>query len=169
MEEEIRNRVSDSGIITVYPEEYIPKGERVCFDLAPLLFQGMILREKDLREHIKTHNWEQYRDKFVNIQCSTEAIIPSWAYMLIASALVPFAAGVFYGKKEEMENALYRDALLNTDLSHLKDARVVIKGCGEGEIPANAYVLLTSIIRPIARSIMFGEPCSTVPVYKRPG
>ena len=167
MENEIVNKVSQSGLITIDLEEFYPDGERVLFDIKELLFQGLILREKDFREFIKNEDWNKYKDKYVALTCSADAIVPTWAYMLLATQLEPIAKKVVFGNLESLETILYTEILSKIDINNYKDARVVIKGCGNLPIPKSAYVQITSLLRPHAKSIMYGEPCSTVPLYKK--
>jgi len=167
MENEIVNKVSQSGLITIDLEEFYPAGERVLFDIKELLFQGLILREKDFREFIKIEDWNKYKDKYVALTCSADAIVPTWAYMLLATHLEPVAKKVVFGNLESLETILYSEILSKIDINNYKDARVVIKGCGNLPIPKSAYVQITSLLRPLAKSIMYGEPCSTVPLYKK--
>lgn len=167
MENEIVNKVSQSGLITIDLEEFYPAGERVLFDIKELLFQGLILREKDFREFIKNEDWNKYKDKYVALTCSADAIVPTWAYMLLATQLEPIAKKVVFGNLESLETILYTEILSKIDINNYKDARVVIKGCGNLPIPKSAYVQITSLLRPHAKSIMYGEPCSTVPLYKK--
>lgn len=169
MTEGIRNKVAESGIITIDLESFIPDGELVLFDLKPLLFHELILREKDLREFIKSHDWSHYKDKFIAVTCLNDAIVPTWAFMLIAIALEPYAKRVIHGNLSDLEEELILEAINSLDLSPFSGARVVIKGCGDKKISVNAFVQLTSRLRPVAKSIMYGEPCSTVPLYKRSG
>jgi len=164
--DEITNKVAASGIVTINLEAYYTEGERVVFDIAPHLFNGLILREKDFREFVKTNDWSQYRDKLVGLTCSADAIVPTWAYMLLTLALAPFARRVVFGDLSTLNNLLFTEALEKLDLSQYKDARVVIKGCSNADVPINAYVKITALLKPYAKSIMFGEPCSTVPLYK---
>jgi hypothetical protein len=164
--EKIVNKVAGSGIISIDLEEFYVPGERVIFDIKPHLFHELILKEKDFREFIKTNDWSAYKDKLVGIICSTDAIVPTWAYMLITLALEPHAKRVYFGDLNAIEDLLFAEKLANLDPSVYKDARVVIKGCGEIKIPTNAFVQLTSLLKPFAKSIMYGEPCSTVPLYK---
>jgi hypothetical protein len=164
---EIINKVAQSGIVTIDLENYYPAGERVSFDLASCLWQGLALREKDFREFVKQHDWASYQGKFVAVHCSVDAIVPQWAYMLVASALAGKAALVYYGSLESLENHLFYDALSRLDTSSFQDARVVVKGCGDMAIPSGAYMALVNKLQPVVKSIMFGEPCSTVPVYKK--
>jgi hypothetical protein len=168
MSDEIINKVANSGLITIDLEEFYPKGERVLFDIKPLLFHELILKEKDFREFIKQHDWTQYQDKFVAITCSTDAIIPTWAFMLVSIALEPFAKKIVFGNLETLEAIVFNEALLAIVYEDYKDKRVVIKGCSNLPVSTNAYVELVKGLRPFAKSIMYGEPCSTVPLYKAP-
>lgn len=168
MPEEIVNKVAQSGIVTIDLEELYPPGGRVLLDIKDRLFQGLILREKDFREYVKNEDRSQYKDKYVAVTCSTDAIIPTWAYMLLSSALEPFAKKIVFGNLETLETVLYNEILSRLDLSPYRDARVVIKGCSNLPVPNSAYVELTRLLRPLAKSIMYGEPCSTVPIYKQP-
>ena len=165
--EEIVNKVSQSGIITINLEEIYPAGERIEFDIAPQLVEGLLLREKDFREFIKSHPWENYKGKYVALYCSTDAIIPHWAWMLLANALAPFAEMVIFGNKENLETEIFNRLVDHMDITTYQDQRVVIKGCADLPIPVNAYVVLTSRLTPVVKSLMYGEPCSTVPVFKR--
>lgn len=165
---EIVNRVANSGLLTFDLEDLHQPGERCLLDIKDQLFQGMILREKDFRDFIKTNDWSAYTGKFVAITCSEDAIIPSWAYMLLTVSLQPFAKQIVFGSLVDLENKLYFDALHNIDWSVYRDSKVVIKGCSKVAVPLSAYVEATRLLRPYASSIMFGEPCSTVPVYKKP-
>ena len=168
MEGEIINRVASSPLVTFDLEKFHRPGDRVLYDLRDLLFQGLILREKDFREHIRTHDWASYRDKFVAITCSADAVVPTWAYMLLTTALQPFAKKIFFGSLDEMETSLFLESLEAVDWNAFRDAKVVIKGCGDVHVPAGAYVEATRRLAGVASSIMYGEPCSTVPVFKRP-
>jgi hypothetical protein len=163
---EIENKVTNSGLITIDLEEYYTVGERVVFDIKPHLFNELILREKDFREFIKTNDWRAYVDKLVALTCSADAIVPTWAYMLLTLALEPFAKRIVFGSLQELETILLTEKLAQMDASAYKDARVVIKGCGDIDIPKSAYVQLTALLKPYVKSIMYGEPCSTVPLYK---
>lgn len=167
MSDELINKVSNSGLITINLEDLYPSGERVLFDIQPLLFQGLILKEKELREYIKQENWEEYLGKFVAIYCSNDAIVPTWAYMLLAIALEPYAKKVVFGNLEALESNLFADVLKQFPVEQYKDQRIVIKGCSDFPVPPAAYVELTRILRPLAKSIFYGEPCSTVPLYKK--
>lgn len=167
MEQEIVNKVANSALITIDLEELVDKRERVALDIKDQLFQGFLLREKEFRNFIAEHDWSQYRDKHAAIYCSTDAILPKWAFMLLAQALQPFAASVVYGTTVHLEQFLYQQALQQLDVEAYRDKRVVVKGCGDKDVPTFAYVELTRLLSPVAKSIMYGEPCSTVPVYKR--
>lgn len=167
MAEPFINKVAESGLITIDPEKYYPKGEVATFDLKDYLFMGMILKEKDFREAMKAHDWSQYRDKNVALTCSADAIIPVWAWMLVVSNLQPVAKDVIMGDEKELHKALFLKNLAAIDPSEFADKRVVIKGCGETPIGDYVYMELTKLLRPVAKSIMYGEPCSTVPVFKK--
>lgn len=167
--EPIVNKVAESGIITLDLANYIPKDEEFAvFDLKPFLFREMILREKDYRAELQTHDWNQYAGKHVAIQCSTDAIIPVWAYMLAANYLQPVATYVYFGGTEELRKEIILKRIEAINVADYTDKRVVVKGCGDTPIPESAYVTITSLLRPVAKSIMYGEPCSTVPIYKKP-
>jgi hypothetical protein len=166
MEKEIINRVSNSKLMTFDLEEIYPEGKRVVFDIKDWLFQEIILKEKDFRESVNTHNWSQYKNCFVAVSCSADAIIPSWAFMLIASELTPFANKVVIGSLELLETVIYQELIGFLDLKDLADKPVIIKGCANKPIPNSAYAFLIAKLQPIAKSIMFGEACSTVPLYK---
>ncbi|MGB3589185.1 MAG: DUF2480 family protein [Tunicatimonas sp.] len=167
-ETEIVNRVANSSLITFDLEEYYPLGERVVYDIKDNLFQEMILREKDFRLFVKEHDWSQYQDKQVALTCSIDAIVPTWAYMLLATKLEPYAQRVIFGSLETLEAALFQEALSKIDPTEFQNAKVVVKGCGNLPVPTFAYVEITRLLRPHASTIMYGEPCSTVPLYKRP-
>lgn len=167
MSEMITNKVAESGIITIDPAAYIPAGENVVFDLKDHLFMGLILKEKDFREALKKTDWNQYRDKNVAVTCSADAIIPVWAYMLVASYLQPVAKEIVMGDEKELLRQLFIKNISLININELADQRIVIKGCGDTPIGDYVYLELTKVLRPVAKSIMYGEPCSTVPVYKR--
>lgn len=166
---EIVNRVAESGIQQINLEDFIPQDDSVLFDIKPWLFEELILKEKDLREHIKNHDWNFYQNKNVAITCTVDAIIPTWAYMLIASALQPFAKKIAFGNLQQLEDQLILENINTLDASKFQNQRVVIKGCADKEIPVSAFVALTAKLKPVVKSIMYGEPCSTVPVYKAKG
>lgn len=166
-EKEIVNRVAGSSLITFDLEEYYQPGERLLVDLKDQLFQGMILRENDLRDFIKSNDWSIYKDKFVAITCSTDAVIPTWAYMLVAITLKPFAKAIEFGTLEKLEERLFEDALAKVNWEQFRNAKIVVKGCSKVSVPASAYVKTVAELQPIAASLMFGEACSTVPLFKR--
>ncbi len=167
MENEITNKVASSGIVTIDLEEYYLAGERVLFDIKPLLFHELILKEKEFRDFLKTNNWRVYQDKFVALTCTNDAIVPTWAFMLLALELEPFAKKVVFGNLNELETILFEEAFQKINQNDYIDKRVVIKGCGKIDVPKNAYIQLTNFLKPVAKSIMYGEPCSTVPLYKK--
>lgn len=167
MEDQLINRVAQSGIMTFNLENYYTRGERKVLDIRDSLFMGMILKEKDFRDWVKQHDWEQYRGTCVAITCSADAIIPTWAYMLIAARLNGVATFYIFGDTAALETALYVQALAEADIEEYRDKRVVIKGCGDLPVPASAYVEISRILLPVVKSLMYGEPCSTVPVYKK--
>jgi len=162
------NKVAESGIVTIDLETYFPKEEIVVFDIKDYLFMGLILKEKDFRAALKELSLEKFEHKIVAVTCSADAIIPMWAYMLIASLLQPVCINVILGTADQVERKLLLQNIQQIDTSAYIDNRVVVKGCGEKPIPEEAYLEITNKLRPIAKSIMFGEPCSTVPVYKKP-
>jgi hypothetical protein len=167
MEEQIINRVSASNLITFDLEELYSPGDRVLFDIKDLLFQGLILKEKDFRDFIRHHDWTQFQGKHVAITCSADAIVPTWAFMLLATMLQPFAQSVVFGSLEDLEKDLFFQKLNLVDWAKFTNQKVVIKGCSKVEVPVAAYVEAVNRLRPIASSIMFGEACSTVPLYKQ--
>lgn len=164
----IINRVANSPLITFDLEEYHHPGERVLIDIADQLYQGLILKEKDFRAWVKDMDWSVYKDQNVAIWCSVDAIIPTWAYMLIASRISPFANLVVYGTLEDLEKMLYQKVLSSIDIGKFRDKKIVIKGCGKYQVPDAAYVEITRLLTPVVSSIMYGEACSTVPLYKKP-
>ncbi len=166
--ETIINKVSQSGLQTIDLEELYEEAPRVLLDIKEQLYMGLMLKEKEFREYVKTHNWEQYRGCLVAVTCSTDAIVPTWAYMLISNKLSGIAKMHVFGNLEELENMLYRTKIDRMDMEPFRDQRVVVKGCSHKPVPVSAYVYLTEKLTPLVKSIMYGEPCSTVPVYKRP-
>lgn len=167
MSEEIINKVAQSGLITLDLEEYFPKGPIAVFDLKPYLFMEMILKEKDFRAALQNFDWSQYQDQTVAVTCSADAIIPMWAYMLVASYLQPVAAAIFFGDPLSVQQQIFLQNIEAIPAEEYNDKRVVIKGCGDVPIGADAYLTITKKLRPYAKSIMYGEPCSTVPIYKK--
>lgn len=169
MSDTLVNRVAESGLITLRPEEWIPQEETIALDIVPFLFQGLMLHEQDFREQMKAYDWTVCRDKIVCFYCSADAIVPSWAYMLMATLAAPYAKAVFFGTPEQWISKKLLDHVHQMDATRYRDQRIVIKGCSGGvNIGPEVYVALTSKLVPVVKSLMFGEPCSTVPVYKRP-
>lgn len=167
MAEEIVNRVANSKLITVNLEDYYPKGQRVLFDIKDWLFEGFVLREKDFRNQVSEYDWSQYQDNYVALTCSSDAIIPGWAYVLISIQLQPFAKKIMIGNLETLETSIYQDVLNNLDISEFADKPIIIKGCSKKPVPQNAYIMLANKLKPVAKSIMYGEACSSVPLYKK--
>jgi hypothetical protein len=168
MDKPLVNRVANSGIITINLEEYFPTNEVIGFDLKGYLFQEMILKEKDFRAALKEHDWQQYDGKIVTLFCSVDAIIPTWAYMLVSSYCSGIAIDLFQGTKAEYYTYYYKQLLKEMDYTQYQDNRIVIKGCSNQPVPTLAYMEITEKLKPYAQSIMYGEPCSTVPIFKRP-
>ncbi len=162
------NRVAQSGIITINPESYFPEQKIISFDLKDYLFMEMILKEKDFREALKNKDWSEYDDAIVLIYCSGNAIIPVWAYMLVSSYAEPRASEIYTGNLEAFLTHFYQNIIDNLEVEQYKNKRIVIKGCSDKPVPAGAYQALTKKLKPHVLSIMYGEPCSTVPIYKRP-
>ncbi|HAV55723.1 MAG TPA: hypothetical protein DCX41_12440, partial [Aequorivita sp.] len=154
-------------LVTFNLEDIYPKGERVAFDISQWLLEGIVLRESDFREQAKQHDWSRYQDKFVALFCSTDAIVPGWAYLLLSLHLAPFVKKVTVGSLDELESILFAELLQNLDVSEYTDRPLIIKGCAHKPIPQNAYVLLAQKLQPVAKSIMYGEACSSVPLFKR--
>ncbi|RZK77453.1 MAG: DUF2480 family protein [Pedobacter sp.] len=167
IQENFVNKVAASGLITFNLEEYLHQGERVVYDIKDNLFHGLMLREKDFREFIKNNDWSAYSGKNVAIICSADAIVPTWAYMLLANRMKPFANEVVFGSPETLDAVLFTKALAKVDVNAFAGERVVVKGCADIELPVTAYVEITNLLTPVVKSIMYGEPCSTVPIYKR--
>ncbi|MER3471921.1 MAG: hypothetical protein C4330_11530 [Chitinophagaceae bacterium] len=167
MSDVLVNKVTNSGLITLDLKAYLPKTEIQIFDLKDHLFMGLILKEKDFREALKGIDWEQYKEQYVTITCSVDAIIPVWAFMLVASYLEPVAKDIYLGTKEEFYKYLVLKNLSAINKEEYNDQRVVVKGCGETFIDNYAYTEITKQLRPVVKSIMYGEPCSTVPIYKK--
>ena len=166
--EEIVNRVATSGLVSFDLEELFHPGERILYDLKDNLYMGMILREKDFREFLKANDWSQYTEKNVAIICSEDAIVPTWAYMLLAIQLEPYANCVVFGDLNVLEDKLFADAIQKVDPEEFRGKKVVVKGCSKLPVPISAYVEITNLLKPVVQSLMFGEPCSTVPLYKKP-
>lgn len=167
MEKEIINRVAQSQLITIDLEDYYPKGERVLLDIKDWLFEGIVLREKEFRTYLEENDWSQYQNKYVAIYCSTDAIVPGWAYMLVATKLQPFAKNVVQGSLQDLETSNYQTIIANLDLTQFTGKPVIIKGCGKKPVPQNAYLFITQKLLPIVKSVMYGEACSSVPLFKQ--
>ena len=165
---DIINRVAQSALTTINLEELLHPGERVVYDIKENLFQGLILREKDFRAFVKEHDWSVYAGKNVAIICSVDAIVPTWAYMLLATKLSGQANYFVFGDLDALEQALMQEAIAKIDVEEYRDAKVVVKGCGSIPVPTYAYVEIMRKLLPVASSLMYGEPCSTVPLYKKP-
>jgi hypothetical protein len=167
IQENIVNKVAQSGLVTLDPAAFYPEGDRAVYDIKDNLFMGLMLREKDFREFVKTHDWSQYNGKNVAVTCTADAIVPAWAYMLLANKLAPFAREVVFGNEDVLETVLFEKSIAKIDIEQYRDQRIVIKGCGDIPVPVSAYVELTKKLTPVVKSLMFGEPCSTVPIYKK--
>lgn len=166
MEQALVNKVAESGIITINLEDFYPKENIVEFDLKEYLFMGLILKEKDFRAALPQINWAQYTNKYVAVTCTADAIIPVWAYMLVASYLQPVAKDAFFATSKEVLNNILLNNIATLNPQQFAGKRIVIKGCGDIQIPETAFFAITAKLRPYAKSIMYGEPCSTVPIYK---
>ncbi len=166
MAEEIINRVANSKLKTIDLEDFYPKGQRILFDISDWLMEGLVLREKDFRNYVAEHDWSQYKDCYVALHCSTDAIVPDWAYMLISVQLQEYSKLTVIGNLKTLESILFAEIISKINVSEYKGLPVIIKGCSNKPVPANALVLLTQKLKPIAKSIMFGEACSFVPLFK---
>lgn len=166
MKDEIINRVANSKLVTIDLEDYYPEGLRVLFDIKDWLFEGFVLREKDFRTQVSAFDWSQYQDSYVALTCSSDAIIPGWAYMLLSIQLEPFTKKVIIGDLETLETSIYQDILNQLDITEFKNKPIIIKGCSKKPVPLNAYAMIASKLKPFAKSIMYGEACSSVPLYK---
>lgn len=167
MADEIINKVSNSKLITLDLEELYPEGERVLFDIKDWLFNQIILKEKDFRASVKNHDWSRYENTYVALTCSVDAIIPSWAYLLLSSELAPYSKKIVVGNLELLETSLFQDIIQNLSIESFKEKPIIIKGCAQKPIPASAFSMLIHKLQPIAKSIMYGEACSTVPLFKK--
>ncbi len=166
MSTEIINRVANSKLFTFDLEDFYPKGERVVFDIKDWLLEGLVLRETVFREKALAHDWSQYQDAYVALSCSTDAIIPAWAYMLLATHLQPFAKKVVTGDLELLETVLYTEIIKDLDVNSLEGKPIIVKGCSHKPVPKNAYLLLIEKLQPVAKSLLYGEACSSVPLFK---
>ena len=162
------NRVANSGIITIKLEDFLPNEQVVTFDLKDFLFKELILKEKDFRAALKEHDWTQYQEKVLCVLCSTDAIIPVWAYMLVSVYAKPHAKVVFQGNQKKYQEMILLSKIKNIDAADYEGKRVVIKGCSDRWVPESAYLSIAAKLQPTVQSLMYGEPCSTVPLFKRP-
>ena len=167
MSEEIINRVSKSKVVAFDLEDYYLKGERFFLDIKIWLYEGIVLKEKEFRVFIEEHNWDRYQGVYVALGCTTDAIVPGWAYMLIITRLHPYVKKAIVGSLEDLETYIYQGIIENLDVSDYKDKTVIIKGCSNKAVPTNAYLLITAKMQSVARRIMYGEACSSVPLFKR--
>jgi len=167
MEDEIINRVANSKLITIDLEDFYPEGKRMELDISAWLMDGIILREKEFRQHLNDHDWSPYKDAFVSIYCATEAILPGWAYMLVAIRLAEVARKAVVGSPKELETILFSEIITELDVSEYEDKPIIIKGCTHKPVPENAYVLLAQKLQPLAKSVLYGEACSSVPLFKK--
>ena len=167
MAELFNNKVAESGLLTIDLASLLPSNEIILFDIKPYLFKELILKEKEFRASLLNIDWSIYQDKIVGIVCSTDAIIPMWANMLIVSSLHPYAKAVYFGDENKVREQLLQESISKINTDQYIDQRVVVKGCGETPIGESAYIAITQKLRPLVKSIMYGEPCSTVPVYKK--
>lgn len=165
--EEIRNKVAESGLITIDLEKYYPTMEPMSFDLKNFLFMEMLLKEKDFRESLDQHDWNQYENRDVAVYCSTDAIVPMWAYMLVASKLSGIAKSIISGTPEEAFKQIFIENIRGVNAAAFEGKRVVVKGCGDKPVHEYAYAAISILLLPVVKSLMYGEPCSTVPVFKR--
>jgi hypothetical protein len=164
---EIINKVANSSLEVFDLEDYYPIGTRTQIDISKWLSDGFILKEKDFREHLKQHDWTKYQDHFVAIFCSTDAILPAWATVLVTIHLAPFTKKIVDGDLEDLDTLLYQEILPNIDYSKYENKSVIIKGCSKKPVPNSAYVAAAQYLQPFAKSIMYGEACSAVPLYKK--
>lgn len=167
MENDIINRVANSKLVVVDLEDYYPKGKRSVLDIKNWLFEELVLREKDFREKVHNHDWQQYQDEYVALTCTSDAIVPAWAFMLLTMHLQPYAKLVVIGDLAQLETSIYHDVIQSLDITEFVDKSLIIKGCSNKPVPANAYIMLSLKLKPIAKSIMYGEACSSVPLFKR--
>ena len=167
MSDKIINRVANSNLINIDLEAMYPEGKRILFDIKKWLFEGIVLKEKEFRKHVANHDWTQYKNNYVALNCSEDAIIPSWAYLLVSSELAPYAKKIIVGDMELLETLIFHEVIENLRIENFKDKPIIIKGCSEKLIPNSAFSMLIQKLFPIAKSIMYGEACSTVPLYKR--
>lgn len=167
MAEEIVNKVEQSGLINIELDSFLKGKKIVMLDIQDQLYEGLVLKEKDFRQFISEHNWTRYSDSILGVFCSSDAIIPMWTYMLIASAAKPFANEIIFGNNEQVKIELINQSIKTMNVSDYKDERVIVKGCSNINLPEQSYIYITEKLQPVVKSLMFGEACSTVPIYKR--
>ena len=167
MSNEIINRLANSKLVTFDLEDFYPDGKRVLFDIKDWLLEGLVLREKDFREYVKNYNWSQHQNQYVALTCSTDAIVPAWAYMLLGVNLEPFVEKAVIGTLDDLETSIYQDIINKIDVDSFKNKPIIIKGCANKPVPVNAYTMLIKKLKPVAKSLMYGEACSSVPLFKR--
>lgn len=167
MKDDIINRVANSKLATIDLEDFYPEGKRILFDIKDWLFEGFVLREKDFRKQVSEFDWSQHKNQYVALTCSTDAIVPGWAYMLLSLHLEPFTKKVIVGDLEQLETSIYQDIIQKLDISEYEGKPIIIKGCSNKPVPQNAYIMLSNKLKPVAKSIMYGEACSSVPLYKK--
>ena len=167
MADEIINRVANSKLVTIDLEDFYPEGSRVLFDIKDWLYEGFVLREKDFRTQVSEFDWSQYQNCYVALTCSTDAIVPGWAFMLLSIQLEPFTKKIIIGNLDNLETSIYQDIINKLDVSVHQDKPIIIKGCANKPVPSNAYIMLANKLKPVAKSIMYGEACSSVPLYKK--
>jgi len=167
MQDEIVNKVAQSKLITFNLEDYYPQGKRVVLDIKDWLFEGFILKEKEFRAFVDAHDWSQYEGAYVALQSSTDAIVPGWAYLLLSVRLSGIAKKVIQGTLIDLETSIYQSIIESIDVTEYQDKLIIIKGCSNKPVPSNAYLFLAERLKPVAKSIMYGEACSSVPLYKR--
>ena len=167
MEGEIKNRVAESNLVTINLEDFYPIGNQIELDISQWLFEGSVLREKDFRAQVKNHDWSQYQDYFIALTNTTEAIIPAWAFMLLTVQLIPFVKNISIGDLAQLETVIFSEIISELNLSQYKNRSVIIKGCSNKPIPESAFIQLTQALHPIVKSIMYGEACSSVPLFKK--
>ncbi len=166
MQDDIINRVANSKLVTINLEDYYPQGKRIVFDIKDWLFEGFVLREKDFRDRVNTYDWDQFNDTYVALTCSSDAIIPAWAFILLSIHLEPFTKKIVIGNLELLETSIYQDIINKLDVSEFNSKPIIIKGCSKKPVPQNAYIMLANKLKPVAKSIMYGEACSSVPLFK---
>lgn len=167
MSDEIINKVANSSLINIDLEDFYPEGPRVIFDLKDWLYEEIILKEKDFRQNLKEHDWVQYEGKYVAMTCTADAIVPSWAYLLVATYLQPVAKKVIQGSLQDLDQILYTEIIANLPIEEYINGKIIVKGCSRKSVPPTAYIQLIEKLQPVVDSFMFGEACSTVPLYKK--